>query len=80
MVSGISSSVAGLQAATNRIDKAAANIAKSGTQQNANGTTVQNDPTTDIIDLTVAKHDFEANLKAFEVQDKVTQSLLDILT
>ncbi len=33
-----------------------------------------------LIDANVASYDFKANIKAIQVQDKVTQSLLDILS
>lgn len=79
MMSGINSSLVGLQNASKRIETAAANIAKTNASPTPENGAIPSDPTRDIIDLSVAAHDFKANAKVIEVQNKVEQSLLDIL-
>lgn len=79
MISSLGASLAGLQNASNRIDKAAQNIANPKAAPDVAGNAVQEDPTKDIVDLSVAAQDFKANAKVVQVEDKVTQALLDIL-
>ncbi len=79
MISSLGASLAGLQNASNRIDKAAQNIADPKPAGEVAGNAVQEDPTKDIVDLSVAAQDFKANAKAIQVQQKAEQALLDIL-
>ena len=75
MVSAIGSSLAGLNSAAKRIETAAANIAKQNTTEQPKA-----DPAQDLVDIKIAAYDYKANLSAIKVQDKMQQSLLDILT
>lgn len=79
MISSLGASLAGLQNASNRIDKAAQNIADPKPAPDVAGNAVQQDPTQDIVDLSIAAQDFKANAKVVQVEDKVTQVLLDII-
>lgn len=74
MISPISSSLIGLQQANDKISKAAENISKLNTAQ-----ATTDDPTQDIVDLSVAAREFEANLQPIKVQQKLDQALFDIL-
>lgn len=79
MIGALGSSLIGIQNATKRFEASAQNIANPGATQDASGNQVPNDTTQDIVDLSVAAREFEANVKVIQVEDKIAQSLLDIL-
>jgi flagellar basal body rod protein FlgC len=80
MVNAIGTSLAALQNITKRVGADATSIANNQSTRTEDGSIVpQNDPTSDLIDLSVASNEFEANLKVIQTQDKMTKSLLDII-
>lgn len=74
MVSAIGASLIGLQKASESFSKTSDNISKLNTSE----TTTQ-DPTQDIVDLSISARAFEANLQPIKVQQKLDQALFDIL-
>ena len=72
MVDGISSSLAGLQNATQRISNSARNIANASTGSGGN-------LDGDIVEAKLASIQYEANVKTLKVQLDTEKSLLDIL-
>ena len=71
--SALGSALYGLTNASNRLERAAQKIAS---PEATNG---QDDVTADaLVDVIVAKNDFQANLSVMKKQDEMTQSLLDI--
>lgn len=75
----VSLSNAGVQAKVNDVTPATTQVPDVNSQSGL--TDVPNiDQAQQLIDLNVASYDYKANIKAIQVQDKVQQSLLDILS
>lgn len=74
MVSAIGAALVGLQRADTKVTTAADNISKINTTE-----APTQEPTKDIVDLSIGAREFEANLQAIKVQQKMDQALFDIL-
>ncbi len=70
-----STPLAGMNAATESLNRVAANIASSGS--NTAGDTVN--LSADAVAMIEAKNDFATNVKAAQIEDQLTQSLLKIV-
>lgn len=76
MLSAIGAGVTGMQRATERFERSAAQVAKLGTKLPG---ARQVDPATEVVNQVEAELAFAANAATVRAADRMTKSLLDIL-
>lgn len=73
----LASALQGLNSAESKLDQAAVRISQAGAPNGTSGDTV--DLATEMVNLVVAKEEYQANLKALQAGNDLTQHTIDIL-
>lgn len=73
----LATALQGLNSAEAKLDQAAVRISQAGTDTGTSGDTV--DLATEIVNLAVAKEEYQANLKALQAGNDITKHTIDIL-
>ena len=76
--SALSNGLQGFQAAQNRVNQAAQDIASQSVTDASQESINTNDLTSSLVDLTVAENDAKANAKVIQTASDVLGTLLDI--
>ncbi|MBZ5579625.1 MAG: hypothetical protein LAP40_23965 [Acidobacteriia bacterium] len=73
----LAAALQGLNSAETQLDQAAVRISQAGTDTGTSGDTV--DLATEIVNLAVAKEEYQANLKALQAGSEIAKHTIDIL-